>query len=271
MSKYPYLTKDEIQWIEQSKALRPDAPIDDLITSFLALFPDRAAHPELSGEQIRQKLKTRFKDVISRRGKENIETRRTEYEQMFSTYAVFDPRQQLQHYESIFTDPKSKPTEKSKAIADAEKVRAKLLPEKSKAVRDAEAAVERHQFEEKRQRIQKWREDIEKILQRKQHSAVYETLDEALKAEIEYPDRFDRYDLLEIRDREDLHAELERLDIIRRDQRCEELSDAAVEEIYRRFYHIDGTTSSLTLSELDALINAHLKDPPPPENPESQN
>lgn len=259
MSKYPYLTKDEIQWIELSKALRPDASINDLIESFLGLFPDRATHPGLTEKQIHQKMKNRFKDVISRRGKENIEKHIAAYEQMFSTYAVLDPRQQLNHYESIFTDPKSKPSEKSKAISDAEKVRAKVLPEKPKAVRDAEAEVERQKFEEKQKHIKTWREDIARILTRKQCWAIYETLDEALKAEIESPNL---YALLDICQREDMPAEIQRLDEIEDDKRCEALSDAAVEDIYRRFYHRDGTKGNMTLSQLETLINAALNDAP---------
>ena len=259
MSKYPYLTKDEIQWIELSKALRSDASIDDLIKSFLGLFPDRATHQGLTEKQIHQKLKHRFKDVISRRSKETIKDRTAAYEQLFSTYAVLDPRQQLKHYESIFTDPKSEPSEKSKAISDAEKVRAKVLPEKPKAVRDAEAEVARKRFENKQKSIQSWRKRIASILQRKQCWAIYQTLDAALKAEFKYSDL---YTFQEICRREDLQAELQRLDEIEDDERCKALSDAAVEDIYRRFFRIDGTKGSLTLSELESLIDADLNDAP---------
>ena len=123
---YPNLNTDEKNWLVEAAALRPDANVDALIDSFLVLFTDRREHDGITTAEIRDTLKSRFNDILyrlSRGYSENIDQKKKEYETIFTAvFAVLNPLAQMNFYEQMFTDPKSKPSDKFKAINDAEKL-----------------------------------------------------------------------------------------------------------------------------------------------------
>lgn len=129
---YPNFNENETRWLVQSAALRPDANVDDLIHSFIAVFPDRAKHDGLTEVEIHETLISRINDLIYRKDRgyaEIIAEKRQEFQEMFSTaFAVLNPLSLLNYYEQTFTNPKSEPSDKFKAILEAEKLKARLFP-----------------------------------------------------------------------------------------------------------------------------------------------
>lgn len=103
----------------QSAALRTDASVDDLIDSFLLVFPQRAEHDGLTEKQIRQTLTSRINDILYRKARgyaETIDAKRNEYQQIFTAaFSMLNPITLMNFYEQTFADPNSKPSDKFRA------------------------------------------------------------------------------------------------------------------------------------------------------------
>ena len=261
---YPNLTDAENKWLVLSAALRPDANVDDLINSFIAVFPDWAEHDGLTEKQMRETLTSRFNDILYRTDRgyaEIIAEKRQEYEQMFAAaFAVLNPLVLLNFYEQTFTDPKAKPSDKFKAINDAEKLKARLFPPPTPTQLAEIDRQQKQQRDQVKKEAEGKRKSLSRRLDRKRQNAVYDTLSETLQKEIEnHPDA-------------DWHTDLERTDaVLERHDRTEQraalvsdlphnwaefLSDVAILEISDQFSN--GGLDEMTPDEVDALILSYL-------------
>lgn len=259
-NNYPNLTDAENNYLVQAKALRPDATVDDLINSFLVLFPDRSEHDGLTPSQIRETLTSRVNDVLYRKDRGyavRIAQTRHEYEQMFTdTFAVLNPLAQLNFYEQTFTHPKSKPSDKFKAINDAEKLKARLFPPPTPTQQDE---IDRHRNLLKKEAARK-RDVFSKRVKRFRQNAVYNALPEPLQKEIDNHPDADWYTASEcIRDvleRHDRTQERAALDSSLPDNWADVLSDIDILEIDEQLSN--GGLEKMTPDEVDALIQSYL-------------
>lgn len=258
-NNYPNLNDAENKWLLLSAALRPDASVDDLINSFITVFPDRAEHDGLTEKQIRQTLTSRFNDILYRKDRgyaQGIAEKRNEMQQAFDAgFAVLNPLAQMNFYEQMFTDPKSKPSDKFKAINDAEKLKARLFgesPKKSPAQR-AEAL--------KTYEIKTLREKIADIIDTKRFAAVYSTFSDTLKEKIKTTANEERIGLQEacrwVLDEEGMHAEAEMMRKCVSDKRMTDMPPNALVALSDRLLH--GRSDDLSISEIDARIDEILR------------
>lgn len=257
---YPNLTDAENKWLLLSAALRPDASVDDLINAFITVFPDRAEHDALTEKQIRDTLTRRFNDVLYRKDRgyaEMIAEKRNDMQQAFDAgFAVLNPLAQMNFYEQTFTDPKSKPSEKFKAINDAEKLKARLFPPPT----DQQLAeIDRLRKRLKKEAARK-RKGLSRRVERKRFTAVYDTLPEPLQKEIEnHPDAdwsTDSERTVAVLERHDRTEQRAAMVSSLPDDWAEFLSDAAILEIDEKLSH--GGLDALTPDEVDALIASYL-------------
>ncbi|MXV82391.1 hypothetical protein F4Z98_03375 [Candidatus Poribacteria bacterium] len=258
---YPNLTDAEKKWLVLSAALRPDASVDDLINSFLVVFPDRTQHDGLTEKQIRETLTSRVNDILYRKERGYapcIAEKRNDMQRAFDAgFAVLNPLALMNFYEQTFTDPKSKPSDKFKAINDAEKLKARLFPpptdQQQKEI-DRQQTRLKKKADDTRTRVY-WR------VYRKRLRAVYDALPETLQKEIDtYPDA-DEYS-----DREIMDAVLERQGNLTEQRAAlssdlpvdwaEFLSAGAILEIDAQLSN--GGIDEMTPDALDALIHSYL-------------
>lgn len=259
---YPNFNDAENNWLVQSAALRTDATVDDLIDSFLAVFPDRTQHDGMTQEQIRETLTSRFNDILYRKARgyaETIDNKRNEYQQIFTAaFSVLNPLAMMNFYEQTFADPNSKPSDKFKAIQAAEKLNAKLFPEptdeQQKQIQRQKSLLKK-EAENKRSALY-WR------LREKRFHSVFDPLDEALQKEIqteieEDTDGFSEWEIMqEVLHRKGMNDELQKLnpDISITD--CKFLSDVASLEIDETLSN--GGIEEMSPDEVDALIKSYL-------------
>ena len=257
---YPNLNDAENKWLVLSAALRPDASVDDLINSFLAVFPDRTQHDGLTPKQIRETLTSRFNDILYRTDRGYapcIAEKRNEYQHAFTqAFAVLNPLAQMNFYEQTFTDPKSKPSEKFKAINDAEKLKARLFPPPNERQL---AEIDRQRNRIKKEAEGK-RKGLSRRVERKRFHAVYDTLPEPIQKEIENHPDADWYTDLErtaaVLERHDRTQERAALDSSLPDDWADFLSDVAILEISEQLSN--GGIDEMTPDALDALIHSYL-------------
>lgn len=260
-NNYPNLNDAENKWLVLSAALRPDASVDDLINSFLVVFPDRTQHDGLTKKQIRQTLTSRFNDILYRKDRGYapcIAEKRNEMQHAFtSAFAVLNPLALLNFYEQTFTDPTSKPSDKFKAINDAEKLKARLFPPPN----ERQLAESRRQQTMLKKKADDGRDRLYWRVYRKRLRAVYDALPETLQKEIDtYPDA-DEYS-----DREVMEAVLERQGNLTQERAAlvsslpygwaEFLSAGAILEISDQLSN--GGLDEMTPDALDALIHSYL-------------
>ena len=262
-NNFPNLNETEKGWLVQSAALRNDASVDDLIDSFLLVFPDRTQHDGMTPKQIRETLTSRFNDILYRKARgyaETIDNKRNEYQQIFTAaFSVLNPIALMNFYEQTFADPKSKPSDKFKAIQAAEKLNDKIFPpptDEQLQQRIRQQNLLKEQAKNKRSKLY-WR------LREKRFQSVYETLDEALQTEIQTENKADRGGLADGEIMEDvLHRygmtdEIQKLnpDISFTD--CTFLSDVAILEIDERLSN--GGIDQMSPDAIDALIKSYLE------------
>jgi len=256
---YPNLNTDEKNWLVEAAALRPDANVDALIDSFLVLFPDRTEHDGITTAEIRDTLKSRFNDILyrlSRGYSENIDQKKKEYETIFTAvFAVTNPLAQMNFYEQMFTDPKSKPSDKFKAINDAEKLKARLFPPPTPEEQRQRDRQQRHLKDEATQK----REWLSRCVERKRFHAVYNALPETLQEEIDdcpsgYSEEEQMRDVLV---RENMTTERTAMETDLPYDWAEFLSDVAILEIDEQLSN--GGINEMTPDEVDALIQSYLQ------------
>lgn len=261
---YPNLTDAENKWLVLSAALRPDASVDDLIHSFLVVFPDRTQHDGLTEKQIRETLTSRFNDILYRKDRGYapcIAEKRNEMQLAFDAgFAVLNPLAQMNFYEQMFTDPASKPSDKFKAINDAEKLKARLFPPPTPqqlAEIDRQQKRQRDQLKKEAEGIRKglaWRVD------RKRFHAVYDTLPETLQTEIDnHPDADEYSDselMRDVLEREGMTQQRAAMKSSLPYGSAEFLSDVASLEIDEKLSN--GGIDEMTPDEVDALILSYL-------------
>ena len=255
---YPNLNTDEKNWLVEA-ARRPDANVDALIDSFLVLFPDRREHDGLTEKQIRETLKSRFNDILYRKDRgyaEQIAEKRNEYEQTFtSVFAVLNPIAQMNFYERIFTDPKSKPSDKFKAINDAEKLKARFFGEspKTSPAERAEAL--------KTSEITTLRKKLFDIIDRKRYNAVRATLSDTLKEKIENRSKEEHFTKEEaqriVLEEEGMHEAAEMMRKSFSDHRMKDMPPNALVALSDRLLH--GRSDDLSIDEIDAIIDEILR------------
>ena len=257
---YPNLNDAENKWLVKTAALRPDASVDDLINSFLVVFPDRTQHDGLTPKQIRETLTSRFNDILYRTDRgyaEIIAEKRNDIQLAFDAgFAVLNPLAQMNFYEQMFTDPKTKPSDKFKAINDAEKLKARLFPPPT----DRQLAESRRQQTMLEKEAEGKRKSLSRRVDRKRFHAVYDTLSETLQKEIENQPDEEWYTDLERTD-----AVLERHDMTEQRKALESdlpynwadfLSDVAILEIDEKLSN--GSIDEMTPDAVDALIQSYF-------------
>lgn len=259
---YPNLTDTENQWLVLSAALRPDASVDDLINSFITVFPDRTQHDGLTEKQIRETLTSRFNDILYRKDRGYapcIAEKRNEYEQMFSAaFAVLNPLALMNFYEQTFTDPQSKPSDKFKAINDAEKLKARLFPPPTD---QQQKEIDRLQYKQQ-ERLKKEAKDKKEGLwlrvNRKRFSAVYDTLSEPLQKEIDNcPEGYSEWEQMQdVLEREGMTQQRKAMESDLPYGWAEFLSAGAILEIDAQLSK--GGIDEMTPDAVDALIHSHL-------------
>lgn len=255
---YPNFNETEKSWLVQSAALRTDANVDDLIDSFLAVFPQRAEHEGLTQKQIRETLTSRINDILYRKARgyaETIESKRQEYQHIFTAaFSVLNPLALMNFYEQTFADPNSKPSDKFKAIQAAEKLNATLFPEPTEEQRQQT----RRQQNLLKEQASNTRESLSWRVHRKRFHAVYDHLDEELQTEIkDCPDGYSEWELMQdVLHREGMTDELQKLksDISFTDYKF--LSDVAILEIDETLSN--GGLEEMSIDEVDALIISYL-------------
>ena len=253
---YPNLTDAENKWLMLSAALRPDASVDDLIHSFLAVFPDRAEHDALTEKQIRDTLRSRFNDILYRKDRgyaEIIAEKRNEMQQAFDAgFAVLNPLALMNFYEQTFTDPKSKPSDKFKAINDAEKLKARLFPPPTEQ-QLAEIDRLRKKIKKEVERKRKW---LPRRQYHKRFNAVYNALPEPLQKEVDdYPDGYSSLEQMEdVLEREGMTEQRAAMDSSLPHDWADVLSDVAILEISEQL----SNGEKMTPDEDDALIQSYL-------------
>ena len=224
---YPNLNDAEMDWLVSAASLRPDATLDDLIDSFIVLFPDRATHEELTTAEIRAKLTSRFNDVLYRTDRgyaQTIAEKRREYQQAFtSVFAVLNPLSLLNFYEQTYTNKKSKPSDKFKAIQAAEKLNDRLTDAAEKETQRQQKWDDDRQwlemkFADKRSELS-WRVSVMQV------QTFVATLPEQLQEEINA--EYTNSDLplseiaLSLLRSKGMHAEAEKMSNVLRDDRYE--------------------------------------------------
>ena len=262
MSTKNYLNFNDVElgWIEQAASLRPDANVEDLVNSFLIVFPERGTHDALTGAQIREKLTQRFNDVLYRKDRGyavNIMRKRQEYVEMFTqTFSVLNPLSMMNFYEQIFTHPKSKPSDKFKAIAEAEKLKARLFAEEKPTKKSPHERAEAMRSYE----IDDLRKKLSDGIKRKRYTSVYSKLSDALKAKIQK--RLETEELGQVaacyyvlKD-EDMHDEADIMDKYFSDARMTDMPDYALVALSDRLLH--GRIADLSIQEIDAIIDEIL-------------
>lgn len=244
-----------------SSSRQHSAPMPAWTTSsflFLAVFPDRAEHDGLTEKQIRETLTRRFNDILYRTDRGYapcIAEKRNEYQQAFtSAFAVLNPLALMNFYEQTFTDPKSKPSDKFKAINDAEKLNARLFPPR-KSRHNAETQRQQTMLE-KEAKIK--RHGLWERVSRKRFHAVYDTLPETLQKEIKNcPDGYSEWELMEdVLERDAMTQQRKAMESDLPDDWAEFLSDVAILEISDSFSN--GGLDEMTPDEVDALIHSYL-------------
>ena len=153
----------------------------------------------------------------------------------------------------MFTDPKSKPSDKFKAINDAEKLKAHLFPPPTP---QEQREIDRQQRHLKDEATQK-REWLPRRVSRKRFHAVYDTLPEPLQKEIDdcpsgYSEEEQMIDVLE---RENMTTERAAMESDLHDW-ADFLSDVAILEIDQRLSN--GGLDEMKPDEVDALIQSYL-------------
>lgn len=260
-NNFPNLNDAEIGWLVQSAALRTDANVEDLIDSFLLVFPQRAEHDGLSNEQIRETLTSRFNDILYRKDRgyaETIDNKRQEYQQVFTAaFSVLNPLAMMNFYEQTFTDKNSKPSDKFKAIQAAEKLNATLFPPPT----DEQQKQRKRQQNLLKEQAKKKRDGLYWRIRKKRFRTVFYPLDEALQKEIEKEIKEDTDGYYEWKIMEDvLHRygmtdDIQKLktDISITD--CTFLSDVAILEIDEQLSN--GGIDEMSPDEIDALIKSY--------------
>ena len=270
---YPNFNDIELGWIEQAASLRPDANVEDLVNSFLIVFPERGTHDALTGAQIREKLTQRFNDVLYRKDRGyavNIMHKRQEYVEIFTqTFSVLNPLSMLNFYEQIFTNPKSKPSDKFKAITEAEKLKARLFGEEKPTKKSPLERAEEMRSHE----INELREKLSESIQSKRYSSVYSNLSDALKERIneqyesakKYDEDDDRYYRVKsmaeivksVLNDNNMHEEW---NIMAKyyypDPRMTDMPPYAIVALSDRLLH--GRIDALSIQEIDAIIDEIL-------------
>ena len=259
---YPNFNDVELGWIEQAASLRPDANVEDLVNSFLIVFPERGAHDALTGAQIREKLTQRFNDVLYRKDRGyavNIMRKRQEYVEMFTqTFSVLNPLSMMNFYEQIFTHPKSKPSDKFKAIAEAEKLKARLFAEEKPTKKSPHERAEAMRSYE----IDDLRKKLFDGIRRKRYTSVYSKLSDALKEEIEkqYDAETDGGrslpEVVEHVLNDEGHEDVKQMRLYFSDARMTDLPDYALVALSDRLLH--GRIDALSIQEIDAIIDEIL-------------
>ena len=260
---YPNLNTDEKNWLVEAAALRPDANVDALIDSFLVLFPDRREHDDRTTAEIRETFKSRFNDILyrlSRGYSENIDQKKKEYETIFTAvFAVLNPLAQMNFYEQMFTNPKSKPSDKFKAINDAEKLKARLFPPPTpQEQREEQRERDRQQRHIKDEATRK-RDGLSWRVSRKRFHAVYNALPEPLQKEIDdCPDGYSEYEQMrDVLERENMTAERAAMETDLPYDWAAFLSDVAILEIDEQLSN--GGIDERTPDAVDALIASYLQ------------
>lgn len=260
---YPNLTDAENKWLVLSAAHRPDASVDDLIHSFLAVFPDRTQHDGLTEKQIRDTLTSRFNDILYRKERGYapcIAEKRNEIQHAFdAVFAVLNPLALLNFYEQMFTDPKSKPSDKFKAILEAEKLKARLFPPPTPTQQKEIDRQQEKQQEKIKKEAEGKRDRLWERVSRKRFSAVYDTLPEPLQKEIDNcPEGYSEYEqMIDVFAREaNLTEQRAALDSSLPYGWAEFLSDVAILEIHEKLSN--GGIDEMTPDAVDALILSYL-------------
>lgn len=270
---YPNFNAVELGWIEQSASLRPDANVEHLVNSFLIAFPERATHDGLTAHEIREKLTQRVNDILYRKDRGyavNIMLKRQEYAEMFTqTFSVLNPLSMLNFYEQIFTNPKSKPSDKFKAITEAEKLKARLFGEEKPTKKSPLERAEEMRSHE----INELREKLSKSIEKKRYSSVYSNLSDALKERIN-----EQYESAKQYDEEDgqYYTVESKAEIVKRvlndnnmhdewnimakyyypDPRMKDMPPYAIVALSDRLLH--GRIDALSIQEIDAIIDEIL-------------
>lgn len=255
---YPNFSKDETEWLVQSAALRADANVEHLIDSFLTIFPHRAEHEEMSIEEIRETLRSRVNDILYRKARgyaEDIDLKRKEYAPIFSAvFSVVNPLAQMNFYEQIFSNPKSKPSDKFKAIQAAEKLKATLFRQPHQH--------EQLEIQRQQQILQREAKDIHKrlyfLVNQHRFFFIFTQLDPSLQEEIRKGIMDDTMEeqMRDVLEREGMDTELQALhtDISLKDY--EFLSDAIILDLDDQLSN--GGIKNMTPDEVDTLIQSHL-------------
>ena len=222
---YQNLDENETQWLVESAALRPDASVEDFIDSFLALFPERATHEGITTEQIREKLTSRFNDILYRKERgyaQTIKEKSTQSQQRFSSvFAVLNPLALLNHYEQIFNNPDSKQSDIFKAIQAAETLKQRIVQEE----------IDRQHAARKKQ-IEGYRTRCVIMFNDKMFHSIWDHLDEHLQDEI---DQWDMKKMIEVLEREGMTAELQTIRDSIDYSTFDQLSETALDEIYDEY------------------------------------
>ena len=220
---YPNFNENELDWIETAAVLRQDANVDDLISSFLILFPERATHDGLSSDEIQEKLTSRFNDILYRKKREytiRIQRKREELNQIFTdTLSVLNPLSQLAHFEQVFTDPKGKASDKLKAIEESGKIKNQLAtpPPGEQAKLDAEERkfIETSYYYTQDKVLESQKSNLSVILHRKQFQPIFDSLPKDLQDEITNMEEKQGYlPLMEIAEYVQKEGHLEKANVI---------------------------------------------------------
>lgn len=277
---YPNLSENEINWLVESASLRTDANVKDLIDSFFQCFPDRATHDGKSLQQIRDILTSRFNDILYRKDRgytQIIAEKRTVYQKIIkavenqeifiATFSVLNPVSLLNFHEQIFTNPKSKPSDKFKSISAAEALKVRMAEDQQKAKLEKakKEKVELEKAEKEKVEYRQKYHDVLREIENKRFERVIKQLPEALQAEvqarIEEGESFGFNTSYEIayytlKDK-GMHAAAEEIDTIRRKlyRIGEKLSTAGLQKFTQR---CKSALKKKSFDELDALVNIYI-------------
>ena len=273
---YPNLTDAEKQWLLKTAALRPEANVEDLMNSFLTLFPDRTQHDGLTTTEIRQKLTSRFNDILYRTDRGYapcIAEKRNDIQQAFAgVFAVLNPLAQMNFFEQMFTDPKAKPSDKFKAIQEAETLnkRVKAAAEKQadhqRKIQEEQELLER-MFRETRDELY-WR--VSEIAFQSFLATLPEPLQEQINAEAAKNKEITMTEIAEaILQKQGMHAEVEKIRDIDRDdrykRRISKLSPVAVMQLLRDL-EMDAIKDNIKIASVDGFMDFYDKEYPTHDN-----
>ena len=162
----------------------------------------------------------------------------------------------MNFYELTFTHEKSKPSDKFKAINDAEKLKARLFPPPT----DQLLAETRRQQTMLEKEAARKRKLLSRRVERKRFHAVYDTLPETLRKEIDNLPDADWYTDSErtaaVLERHDRTSERAAMETDLPDDWADFLSDVAILEIDEQLSN--GGIDERTPDEVDALIASYL-------------